>query len=43
MAMEDLGIKAKYLVHDRDARFMGKFNGILETSGARYTRVMSGL
>ena len=39
MAMEDMGIKAKYLVHDRDARFGRKFNGILETSGARYVQI----
>jgi len=39
MAMEEMGIKAKYLVHDRDARFGGKFNGILETSGARYVQI----
>ena len=39
MAMEDLGIQAKYVVHDRDARLWGKFDGILETSGARYVQI----
>ena len=39
MAMEDMGIEAKYVVHDRDARFAGKFDGILEASGARYVQI----
>ena len=39
MAMEDLGIQANYVVHDRDARFEGKFGCILETSGARYVQI----
>ncbi len=39
MAMNDLGIKADYIVHDNDARFWGRFASIMEDSGARHLKI----
>ncbi len=39
IAMEDLGIKADYIVHDNDARFGGRFGPILESGGANRVKI----